>query len=139
MNWELVVTIIGSFIGLFGAIYQLRQLNPRKRTRLKNDVEILDKLDKQSESYQILKSHIDESIKRIYINKGNKFRIYNIGDFIFGLIFILGFTVLSVYIYNKNNGFSWWLLLTANFAFAGFGGVLNGLDNKKVKKTNDKK
>ena len=137
MDWELILKILGSFIALIGAVYQLRQFNPVKRARLKADLEILEKVDKQSENFQLVKNHIDNQIKAIYSESEKKFKIYSVGYFVFGIIFLVGFTILSVYIYNESVGFSWWLLLTGFFAFAGFGGILDGLEKKATKKTED--
>ncbi len=139
MNWDLVLKILGSFVAVLGTIYQLRQFNPVRRTRLKHDAEILEKLDKESKGYKILSKHIDEKIHEIYVEKNEGIKIYHPRELIMGSFFVIGFTILSVYIYNKNQGFSWWLILTGFIALSGAVGITNGFDrNYSEKKEGEK-
>ena len=129
----MVLKILGSFIALFGVALKLREYNPVKRTRLKTDLEILEKLDKDSERFQILNSHIDETIKDMYGERKSGTKVHSPGELIMGIILLVGFTFWSVYIYTQNQGFSWWILLTGFMAFAGFGMILNGFEKKQPK------
>ena len=116
MKWDLVLQILGSVFGFIVAIYKIRLLNPNKNPRFKDDIELLKELEKDSESYIAVKTHIDNSIRKIYSVKQNKKIIKDAYEFVFGIFFIVVFTLWSVHIYSKNQGFSGWILLKVSLS-----------------------
>ncbi|MEO0626731.1 MAG: hypothetical protein AAFY91_07060 [Bacteroidota bacterium] len=83
-----------------------------------------------ADNYNILKAHIDSQVRKLYVEKQSGFKIYDPGQFIFGIVFVVGFTIWSVYIYTNSSGFNWWIVLTGFLAFAGLGGIMNGFEKK---------
>ena len=130
IDWDLVVKAVGAIVGVFVSLYQLRNIKPRLRSTLKTDVELLKNLEPGGLSHQTVKEHIDYMIQRLYQSDrektGSRFKIYSWSDFTLGIIFLPGFLVWSIYLFR--DGFNWWGLVTAFFAFAGFGGIVNSLD-----------
>lgn len=132
LNLDLIGKLVAAVVGALGVLYQFRQLRATTRASIKTDLDILTQLDKESESYQIVKANVDASIKQVYaIGRKGRFVIYSPGDLIFGSSFLIGFSAWTVYLCR--NGFSWWAIATAFFALAGFGGVMNAFDPKKQK------
>ena len=129
IDWELVIKAFGAIVGAIVSLYQLRNLNLRLRSSPKSDIEILNLLKPDSPNYQAVKTHVDSKILRLYrsenLGKSAGFKIYSWPDFILGIVFLPGFLIWTIYLFR--GGFNWWGLVTAFFAFAGFGGILNGL------------
>jgi hypothetical protein len=130
--FELALKVAAVLIGVLGSFYQLRNLRISSRSSIKTDMEILKMLEPTDPNYKIVKRSIDSSIKNIYKTDEQKTRIYSPTDFIFGVLFMVGFSIWTYYL--SRDGFSYWSILTGFAAFAGFGGILNGLDPKKNKK-----
>ncbi|MDB5228063.1 MAG: hypothetical protein JWN78_2256 [Bacteroidota bacterium] len=130
IDYELIIKIIALFVGLFGSIYQLRNLRLTFRSSLKTDLDILKMLQEDDPNYSIVKNSINESIKKIYgVSNKNGLKIHSPGDFIFGILFLSGFSFWTYYLVRHDHLF--WSYVTGFFAFAGLGGIMNGLDKKK--------
>lgn len=127
-----VLKVLGVLAGAATTAQQIRQFRANSRSSVKADLDILRMLDKSDASYELVKQHVDALIKRVYAPRKGGFVVYNQEDFVIGLLLLPGFLVWTAYLLR--NGFSWWALLTAFFAFAGFGSILNGLDPKNQKK-----
>jgi len=128
--------VLAVLAGVATTVQQIRQFRANSRASIKTDLEVLRMLDKSEAGYTLVKQHVDDLIKRVYTPRkrgfSNGLTIYNQEDFVLGIILLPGFVVWTIYLVR--NGFSWWALLTAFFAFAGFGSILNGLDPKNQKK-----
>jgi len=135
IDWDIAFKALGIIVGIIVSVYQLRNIIPRTRSTLKIDVEILKLLDPADPNYAILKSNIDENIRRTYrIKQATRFKtfhVYSWGDFIGGILVSFGFAVLTLYI--SRGGFRWWSVLTGFIALGGIGGILNGLEKPPTK------
>jgi len=129
IDWELVFKAVGALVGAIVSLYQLRNVNPRLRSTLKSDIEILNLLKPDEPGYRAVKEHVDSKIRRLYKperkKKEGRPKIYSWPDFLLGIVFLPGFLIWTIYLFR--NGFNGWGLVTAFFAFAGFGGIINGL------------
>jgi hypothetical protein len=131
IDFELLLKITAAIIGGVGLLYQLRNLRLTFRSSIKTDLEILKMLEPTDPNYNIVSTSINESIRKVYGDPNKtRFKIYNPVDFYLGLFWSIGFTYWTYYLCH--DGFSFWGLLTGFSAFAGIGGVLNGLEPKKL-------
>lgn len=129
-NGELIFKILAIIVGIFGSIYQLRNLRLTFRSSLKTDLEILKMVEKDDPSYEIIRKGIHESIKQIYGDPSKKrFKIYNPADFYMGFLFMFGFSYWSYFLTKTDHTF--WAFVVGFFALAGFGGVLTGVSSKE--------
>jgi hypothetical protein len=118
-----ITKIIASLTALILAIFNIRQSSV-KRNLLQKDIEILEKLEKDSASYLSVKAQIDKSIGNLYDVNGNGKTIKSLKDLIFGLACLVGF--LCMFIIMIFHQFLWWyLLLSIIFLFLASGGILN--------------
>jgi hypothetical protein len=135
--YEKIVLALSSLVGLIGATYQIsliRNSSSVKKIRLKNDIEILEKLERDSESYHSVKARIDKSVRELYsVRQKNKI-IQSYGDFLFGIFILLVAISWSWYLWQKEHAFSWWFLMILPIAFVGLGGILNGFEKKEDNK-----
>ncbi|MCP4439054.1 MAG: hypothetical protein GY810_08945 [Aureispira sp.] len=135
MDWDIVIKAFGMLIGLVGTVYQFKRFDPRKRDKLKTDLEILNLLDPESPEFEKLKIYTEYEIDELYGNtterRENKQFIKKPGDFVFGLVLFLGFFVWTYILYNNAGGFTWYMLITGFFAFAGAGNIIIGLEGDK--------
>lgn len=134
INWDLVLKAIGIVIGAVGTFWQLRNVISKLRSTLKTDLEIFKMLQPADPNYDILKEHLTNSIRKIYLpEEGSRgFNVYSWPDFIFGVVFMLGFSIWTFYILK--DGFNGWALLTAFFAIAGLGAFLKSMDEKYARR-----
>jgi hypothetical protein len=129
----IAIKILGSIAPLIVAIYQIKQSSVKKN-RLQKDIEILEKLEKDSESYISVKASVEKSIRELYsVSRDQK--IQSPGDFIFGVVLIVVPGIWSIYIIANCTISPWWHLLTVSVAFVGLGGILNGIKKKVDDKT----
>ncbi|MFZ5981714.1 MAG: hypothetical protein ACOYVF_13910 [Candidatus Zixiibacteriota bacterium] len=130
IDWELVFKAIGAIVGAFVSLYQLRNIKPRLRSTLKSDIEILNLLKPDEPGYRAVKEHVDSKIRLLYKplreKRSGGLKIYSWPDFALGIIFLPGFLIWTVYLFR--GGFNGWGLVTAFFAIAGLGGIINGLE-----------
>ncbi len=135
MDWEEVFKSLGVVVGAAASLYQIRSLIPPSRARLKADLEILKSLDPSDAAAPLLKAHIDRTLWVLYSpaaarSASSRFHVYSWKDFILGLVFMPSFLIWTVYLVHRG---SWWpAILTGFAAFASFGGILVGLDAKRV-------
>lgn len=132
IDFELLLKVTAAVIGVVGVIYQLRNLRLRFRSSIKTDLEILKMIEPTDPNFEIVQTNINESIKKVYGDPTKKkFKVYNPPDFYGGLLWCIGFTYWTYHLCK--DGFSFWSLITGFFAFAGLGGIINGLEPKKNK------
>lgn len=132
LTLDLIGKLAAGVVGALGAIYQFSQLRASTRSSIKTDLDILALLDKEGTSYRLVKASVDASISQVYAARGKSaFTVYSKGDLVFGTIFLVGFSAWTAYLVH--NGSTWWAIITAFFAFAGFGGILNAFDPKRQK------
>ena len=124
MDWEGALRAVPLIAGALYSLYRFRDLNPRLRSKLKSDVEILSKLDPESKAHATLKKNIEVAVEQLYPSSGQPAQKVIVSDVIFGVIFLVGFGFWTAYLVR--DGFSNWALLTGFFAFAGVGFLLLG-------------
>lgn len=141
MNWEIILEAIGVLVGaVFGATQVLARL-PKSRATLKHDLEVLKLLDPNHAQRSLIEGHVQSRIAQVYRPDSDSKSIRKIivvhqwNDFIFGLVCLFVGALWSVYLFQT--GFSWWMILSGFIAFAGFGGILNGLEDKTVDHASD--
>lgn len=127
-------TGFGLLVGIVISAFQLINLLSKSRATLKTDIEIFKLLKPADPGYEQIKKHVGESIAAIYTDslKTNVLgiKIYNWGDFIFGMFFVLIFPILTFYLWRS--GYNIWAIVTGFLAVGGLGGILNGLDPKNA-------
>jgi hypothetical protein len=136
--WEVidfVLKALGFMVGAAVSLYQLRNLLPGSRSRLKADLEILELLGKDHPLYPTVKSQTDEQLRRTYsqalTGQDNRPLVYNWGMLVLGATFLLVFSGWTVYIVR--DGFNWWSLLTGFLAMSGFGNLMGSLQPRSSK------
>jgi hypothetical protein len=130
---EIVLQALGIVMGALLSAVQLRNAMPRSRARLKADLEILNLLAPDDPNRAAVKTRVDSVIRVLYTQTETgspaRFKVYNWSALAFGVALTIVFVTWSIFIFR--DGFSWWGLMTSFFAFAGFGEILNGLEQKQ--------
>lgn len=123
---------------MIGFLYQVVGFDPQKRRKLKNDLDILDKLQEHNfeEEYFRVKEYIKSRVIHIYRTPKETDTIVRIPDLkrlIFGIFLILFFSGITIYYYITESGFQWWMVITILFIISGLGNLLQGImgENKK--------
>lgn len=129
IDYDILLKFFASIIGILGVIYQLRNLKITFKSSIKTDLEILNMLEETDPNFAIVKKSVTESIKKRYSKSNRSLTIYSITDFILGIIFVFGFGYWTFYLSYES--FSFWSLLTGQFAIAGLGGILSAFDKKE--------
>jgi hypothetical protein len=136
MDWELIIKAVGAVVAAVAVMFQIANRSSKSRTRLKTDLEILQLLKPDDQTYGHVKASIDRSIDQLFREdkKGNKFFktpfiVYSWSDFIWGIISVFVGILWTLFLIR--DGFSWWTLLSGFLAFGGLGGILNGLEEPK--------
>ena len=124
MDWEAAVRAVPLIAGAAYSLYRFRDLNPRLRSKLKSDVEILTKLDPDSKAYATLKSNVEIAVEKLYPSSEQHEQKVVVSDVAFGVIFLVGFGFWTAHLVS--DGFSYWALLTGFFAVTGVGLLLLG-------------
>lgn len=94
-----------------------------KKSDLKEDIQIYEQL-KKYDNFECsnIESEIQENVEIVY-NKKNRFDNSYTG-FLTGLAFFIGFGLWSIDIYNSNDKFSGWIILTLFFCAGGLSMML---------------
>ncbi len=135
-TWKVVLQAVAIVVGAVFSIFQVLSLTSKPRSTLKVDLEILKLLDVSNPHYQYLQNHINEEIRRTYVDrkKHRTFRVHSWEDFIFGVVLLFAFSVWTLYLLR--DGFDGWEIATGLGAFVSLGGIVNGLDSKHSRKSN---
>ena len=138
MNWQIILQALGIVVGAVLGTSQVLGRLPKSRTTLKHDLEVLKLLDSSHPQRDVIEQHVQESINRIYKPRRDRraqivgnFAIHQPDNFIFGVVALFGGVLWTLYLVR--GGFSWWSLLSGLLAFSGFGGIMNGLEDKGKK------
>ncbi|UII79623.1 hypothetical protein [Flagellimonas sp. CMM7] len=137
--WEIILKAITVLIAVIGFAYQIIGLDPQKRSRLKTDLEILEKFKKNGleEEYERLSNHIKNRVPSIYRKPEETdtvLRIPDIQRLIIGVILTIFFSGITVYYYINLNGFQWWMVVTTLLVISGIGNILQGVLGDSSKK-----
>jgi hypothetical protein len=119
IDWEVVVAALGTVIAAIIGIMQIRANLPKPRSRLKMDIEIMNLLDKNDDSYKIVQKSIFDQIAETY----KKERTLEPNEKLFTkflqiISFLLGSVCLVWSINITRSGWNLWVLLTGYFSFA---------------------
>ena len=139
MNWEIFIQGFGALIAAVIGISQITNRLSKSRSLLKNDLEVLELLDKdkQPDSYKLVKASIDTRIQKLYEGQKRKpyfgVRIYNQDDFLGGAICFLGGMIWTIYLLSLPER-SGWLYLSIFLILAGIGGLVTGLSDEQEEK-----
>jgi hypothetical protein len=63
LDWETALRAIPLVAGALFSLYRFRSLEPRLRSKLKSDLEILSGLDPESSAHALLKRNIEEALR----------------------------------------------------------------------------
>lgn len=99
----------------------------KSKQSVKTDLEILSLIKGNPEKYNLISERINEDLIKIYAIGGRKNAIVSL---IIGLIFFVGFGAWTVNIFESNQGFSPWMILTALFTMTGISMMIAG--NPKI-------
>ena len=121
LDWETALRVVPLVAGALISLYRLQSLEPRLRSRLKSDSEILSRLDPESPAYELLKRNIEAGVERLYAQPAAELKWK---DLAIGVIFVVGFGFWTAYLVR--DGFTWWALLTGYFTLAGVGFIALG-------------
>lgn len=129
--WEVLLFIVGLVVAVFttvATVANIRNIHfvPRKRSTLRADLEIFKLLEPTDDNYQIVKTHIDSSIRSIYLSQERHtlrelFTDINWSMLILGIVMTVGLGWYTAHLVDKG---SLWAILTGYFAFSG---LLTGL------------
>lgn len=143
INWEVLAGVLGTIVAAFVGYYQIKNAMPKPRSRLKNDLEILQLIGKDHERFNEVKEQVDELIVEIY-QKVPKLKINDLKGYVTFIIYMIiqgcGFSIWTFIIISKN-GWNWWALLTIYFALGSFLTLLQlpkMIRNKKARLHRDK-
>lgn len=141
LDWETALRAIPLVAGALISLFRLRSLEPRLRSKLKTDSEILSRLDPESSAYKNLKLNIEAGVEKLYAQPAKKHRVGDVvadwRDLAIGVVFVVGFGFWTAYLVR--DGFTWWSLLTGYFAFAGIGFIALGFGLASPDRTNTPK
>ena len=129
LDWETVLRALPLIVGAIVSLYKLRDVNPRLRSTLKSDAEILEKLDPNSAAYKSLKQSIEARVTRLSAEprkEWKEWKKWNRSEVALGVVFLLFFGSWTVYVLR--DGFSWWALLTGYLTLSGGGILLMGFE-----------
>ncbi|MGH2775319.1 MAG: hypothetical protein ACRDJT_07795 [Actinomycetota bacterium] len=121
LDWETALRAIPLVAGALISLFRLRSLEPRLRSKLKTDSEILSRLDPESSAHGLLKRNIEAGVERLYARPAAELKW---GDVAVGVVFVVGFGFWTAYLVR--DGFTWWALLTGYLTFAGMGFIALG-------------
>jgi hypothetical protein len=137
MNWEIVLQALGVVVAAILGTSQVLARLPKSRTTLKHDLEVLKLLDRSHPQRGLIDMHVRKSIERIYQAERShqgavrrSFIVHQWGDFLGGTVVLFGGALWLLYVVR--DGFSWWALLPAFLVLGGLGGILEGLEDKKL-------
>jgi magnesium-transporting ATPase (P-type) len=122
---EIIQKIILIATGFFVVILKIKSYFSLKTMKqdLKQDIEIFEVLNKQNKiSTQNIETKIKDDIAKIY--DPNQKRESGIFGFLMGIAFFIGFGWWSFDIYNINEGFNGWIILTMLISFFGLSTIL---------------
>lgn len=117
-NWVDVLKVIGGVLSAGATLYGLIASRTRLRAKLRTDIEIYSKLDKDHEGRDDVKNAIDATIAKIY-KPGKRSEKQTVLGFVFGLVMFAGFTWWSVSIYRNIEVSNWWISATGYGALIG--------------------
>ncbi len=137
MDWDVILRAVGVLIGAVGTVYQLIVRDPRWRSTLKTDIEILNLLDAEDENRKYIQQNIDKTVRSRYPYeeltaeeleevKREGLRVYSTSNLIIGIVFSVGFGYWTFSLLA--DGWNWWALLTGFFAFGGLGNIMLAFD-----------
>lgn len=107
--------------GALFSLFRLLSLEPRLRSKLKTDSEILSRLDPESLAHGLLKRNIEEGVEKLCAEPSAKLKVWDVAA---GVVFVVGFGFWTAYLVR--DGFTWWSLLTGYLTFAGIGFIALG-------------
>lgn len=124
-NIELIQKLVLIVTGFFVLVFKVKTYFSLKNQKqdLKQDIEILDLLKKQNRpNTQNIEKKIENDLNKIYDH--NQKHDSGFFGFITGTTFFIGFGWWSFNIYNTNQGFNGWIVLTMFLSLFGLSTIL---------------
>ena len=121
---KVAVTVLSTAIGIFLTIAKIKTMLPRPRLYLKEDIEILNSLDKDKEEYKIVSQYIQNKIRLIYSRQEEERTLFASNRTlprILGSMMILSGIYLTYAVHESPNWHAWWYIGTIYLAFLGVG------------------
>lgn len=123
-NTKLAVTVISSAVGVFLTLAKIQSMLPRPRLYLKEDIEIMNSLDKDQEEYQIVAAYINRKIRSIYLEQGDdKSTLFSgrTSSLVVGLLMMISGIYLTFAVHESPNWGAGWYIGTVYLAIVGVG------------------
>lgn len=132
-NIELIQKLVLITSGFFVLVFKVKSYFSliKQKQDLKQDIEILDLLKRQNNTNtQNIEKKIETDLNKIY--DPNQKHDNGFFGFVTGTTFFIGFGWWSFSIYNNNQGFNGWIILTMFFSLFGLSTIL--IDTSFTKK-----
>jgi hypothetical protein len=132
-----VASVVGAGLALRRAGASFLDSKPARRSTLKADADLLEKLPRDSPAYSILANNLEERIRTEYPSKAYPLtpmqkrprQREDWSNIVVGSLVLIGFAGWTAYLVR--NGFTPWALLTGFFAFGGLGLLVDGITQKR--------
>ncbi len=121
---KVAVTVISTAVGIFLTIAKIKTMLPRPRLYLKEDIEILNSLDKDQEEYKIVSKYIQNRIRVIYSGQEEDRALFAHNKTlpkILGAMMVFSGIYLTYVVHESDSWGSWWYIGTIYLAVLGFG------------------
>lgn len=116
------VTVISTVVGIVLTIAKIKSLLSRRRSHLKEDIEIRNSLDKKEEEYKIVAEYVKERIRNVYGVKPNQNKTSSRGGtarILVGAMLALSGIYLTYAIHESVNWSGWWYIGTIYLTILG--------------------
>ncbi|WP_210396173.1 hypothetical protein [Motiliproteus sediminis] len=134
-NTKLAVTVISSAVGVFLTIAKIKSMLPRPRLYLKEDIEIMNSLDKSQEEHQIVAAYINRKIRSIYLKQDDEPKPLIAGrtsSVIIGMLMMVSGIYLTYAVHESANWGAGWYIGTLYLSIVGVGVMAaKGLVNRR--------
>ncbi|HMJ68170.1 MAG TPA: hypothetical protein VK508_04720 [Cyclobacteriaceae bacterium] len=138
IDYNLGIKFFASATTVLIAFKNLRRyfINSSRRNHLKSDLEIYKQLQESNLEITAIKHEIDRTVNLLYKNKARLFSS-SPAEVVGGLLLFFGFGFWTLALYNENNGFSPWAILTSLLCIAGLSNIFQEREAKSKKKKSD--
>jgi hypothetical protein len=123
-NADTILRTIPVLLATAGAMYKFKDARPRRRTMLKNDLDLLKAARDQNIACEDFEASIETELSRLYRSTAER----EWPTIVFGSLIALSFGVWTAYLISE--GSTWWALGTGFFTFIGISLVMAGLESR---------
>jgi len=123
-NADTILRTIPILLATAGAIYKFKDARPRRRTMLKNDLELLKAARDQNIACNEFQASIETELSRLYRSTARR----EWTTIVFGSLIALSFGLWTAYLIS--DGSTWWALGTGFFTFIGISLVMAGFESQ---------